>query len=60
MNKQMQCWQRGRKEMCSYIEIMVLVLLSCITLIVVMGAIGLVCYVVSNWKDLCNEGSGRL
>ena len=47
------------KEMCSYIETMVLVLLSCITLIVVMGAIGLVCYVVSNWKDLCNEGRGK-
>jgi len=41
--------------MCSYIETMVLVLLSCITLIVVMGVVGLVYYVVSNWKDLCNE-----
>jgi hypothetical protein len=60
MNKQMQCWLRGIKEMCSYIETMVLVLLSCITLIVVMGVVGLVCYVVSNWEDLCNEGRGRL
>jgi hypothetical protein len=45
--------------MCSYIEIMVLVLLSCITLIVVMGVVGLVYYVVSNWEDLCNEGRER-
>lgn len=45
--------------MCSYTEIMVLVLLSCITLIVVMGAVCLVCYVVSNWEDICNEGRGR-
>ena len=44
--------------MCSYIEIMVLVLLSCVTLIVVLGVGGLVCYVVSNWEDLCNEGRG--
>jgi len=43
----------------SYIEIMVLVLLSCMTLIVVMGAVGIVCYVVSNWEDICNEGRGR-
>ena len=45
--------------MCSYIEIMVLVLLSCITLIVVLGVGGLVCYVVSNWEDLCDEGRIR-
>ena len=45
--------------MCSYIETMVLVLLSCITLIVVMGVVGLVYYVVSNWEDLCNELRGR-
>lgn len=45
--------------MCSYIEIMVLVLLSCITLIVVLGVGGLVYYVVSNWEDLCNEGRIR-
>ena len=44
--------------MCSYIETMVLVLLSCITLMVVMGAVGLTCYVYSNWKDICNEISG--
>ena len=41
--------------MCSYIETMVLVLLSSITLMVVMGAVGLVCYVYSNWKDICSE-----
>ena len=45
--------------MISYIEIMALVLLSCITLVVVMGVVGLVCYVVSNWEDLCNEGRIR-
>ena len=44
--------------MCSYIETMVLVLLSSITLMVVMGAVGLTCYVYSNWKDICNEISG--
>ena len=44
--------------MCSYIEVMVLVLLSCITLIVVLGVVGLTCYVASNWEDICNEGRG--
>ena len=43
----------------SYVEIMVLVLLGCMTLIVVLGVVGIVCYVYSNWKDICNEGRGR-
>ena len=45
--------------MCSYIETMVLVLLSCMTLTVVLGVGGLTCYVVSNWEDICNEGRGK-
>ena len=41
--------------MCSYIETMVLVLLSCMTFTLVLGVVGLTCYVYSNWKDICSE-----